>query len=505
MKDVLSQTPNIKFGAACRIFLGRGAKARYSEAMQVQCENAPVSMVYQHTGYTVAEGKRVFLNGGYSITEDGLTDRFNVLMSGQLECYSFTNESDSDRYETLLTLLPSVAPPSMVYAGLGLSFLTPLNALLRDCGIEPGFIMYFTGKTGSRKTTLAKLFLNFFGKVNNGTAPPANFRDTANAIEKKCALTDSTLMLVDDRFPTTNPKTKAQLEGIEQNIARMFGDRSGRGRMTADRDLAPTYRAKGNVIITAEEGFSNLGESGVARSISVELKPDDVNLSALTQAQQKASHLNQCMSEYIRFVITNWDSIAERVTPLFLEMRDKAQTGGHGRLAECVAHLQIGMIFLCEWLVSASVIDKAQADNMKTAAWKIFMELAEQQNRRITEEKPVKLFLDAIKEMRDRGSIKLEDLEAKSPYTLSNPIGYRDKNFYYFFPDAIFTEVKKFYTAQDKSFPLGKSALFQQLAIDKLIESEGEQNTKRKRIKEGKQSRYLWLKTTALDDEQEDV
>ena len=50
LKDMLSQTPNIKFGAACRIFIGRGTKAKYSEAMQIQCENAPVVMLYQHTG-----------------------------------------------------------------------------------------------------------------------------------------------------------------------------------------------------------------------------------------------------------------------------------------------------------------------------------------------------------------------------------------------------------------------------------------------------------------------
>ena len=51
LKEILSQTPNIKFGAACRIFVGRGAKARYSEAMQIQCENAPCSTTYQHTGF----------------------------------------------------------------------------------------------------------------------------------------------------------------------------------------------------------------------------------------------------------------------------------------------------------------------------------------------------------------------------------------------------------------------------------------------------------------------
>jgi len=215
LKEILSQTPTLKFGAACRIFLGKGYKSRYSEAMQIQCENAPVSTLYQRTGYTTIDGKRVFLNGDYSITAEGLTDKYNVAFSGQLSNYRFTADRHENRFETLLKLLPSTAPQSLVYAGLGLSFLTPLNALLREVGIEPCFILYFTGKTGTRKTTMAKLLLNFFGSFDNGTAPPAGFRDTANAVEKKFALTDSTLVLLDDRIPSTTPKVKAQMEAME--------------------------------------------------------------------------------------------------------------------------------------------------------------------------------------------------------------------------------------------------------------------------------------------------
>lgn len=504
LKDVLSQTPNIKFGAACRIFLGRGAKSRYSEAMQIQCENAPLTMLYQHTGYTTIEGERVFLNGGHSVTKDGLTDKYNVMLSGQMENYVFTDKKDSERYKTLLSLLPSVAPTSLVYAGLGLSFLTPLNALLRDCGIEPCFILYFTGKTGARKTTMAKLFLNFFGAFNNGTAPTASFRDTTNAVEKKFALADSTLVLLDDRIPSTTPKIKAQMEAMEQAVARQIGDRSGRARMNADGTLKATYRPKCNLIITAEESFSNVGESAIARSISVELKPGDINLSALTKVQQNADHLNQCMSDYIQFVIRNWDSISEQAKPLFLEYRDKAQNGGHGRLAECVAHLQIGIYFMCEWLLAENTVDEAQVERLRNAAWNVFIELADKQNRRIVEEKPVKLFLDAVREMRDRGTIRIIDIDCTNDYNSSSVVGYRDKDFYYFYPEGIYTEVKKFYSAQDRNFPLGKAALFQQLAIDKLIETDKAQTTKTKRLKDNKRPRFLWLKAEALDEEKED-
>ena len=500
--DVYSQTPNLKFGAACRISLGRGAKSRYSEAMQIQCENAPNSVIYQHTGYTNIDDERVFLNGDYSITKDGVTQKYNVALPEQMSNYRFVESRDPDRYKTLLTMFPSVASDALVYTGLGIAFLTPLNALLRNIGIEPCFILYFTGKTGTRKTTMAKLILNFFGTFDNGTAPPANFRDTVNAVELKFALADSTLMLLDDRIPSTTPQIRAQMEAMEQAVARQIGDRSGRARMNADGSLKATYRPNCNLIITAEESFSNVGESAIARSLSVELKPDDIKLEKLTEVQQRAVHLNQCMGDYIQWVLSNWDDISERAKAMFLDFRSKAQSGGHGRLAECVAHLQIGVVFMCEWLQHQKVINATDAETMKRKSWDVFISLAQAQNRRIAEEKPVKLFLDAIKEMHDRKAINICDLDNPSQSGNINIIGCKDSNYYYFYPDSIYSEVRKFYNAQDKNYPLGKNALFQQLSDDGLIEKDKEQNTKLKRIN-GKRQRMLWLRVDALEEKEE--
>lgn len=502
-KRILGQMPQADFGAGCRVYIGRGKLARLREAMQVQAEHAPRLTVYQHTGYTMINGKRVFLNGENSVTAEGLTDRYNVIFEGQLSNYRFTAERHEKRFESLLQKLPTVAPPPLIYAGLGLSFLTPLNALLRDEGIEPCFLLYFTGKTGTRKTTMAKLFLNFFGMFDNGTAPPAGFRDTANAVEKKFALTDSTLVLLDDRIPSTTPKVKAQMESMEQSVARQIGDRSGRARMNVDGTLKATYRPKCNLIITAEESFSNVGESAIARALSVELFPGDIDLEALTEVQANAVHLNECMGDYIQFVIQHWDNLKAELKPLFMELRSKAQTGAHGRLAECVAHLQIGITVMCKWLCSIEQISTAQAEDIQSRAWSVFMTLSEEQNRRITEEKPVKLFVDAIREMIDRGTIRFVDLTTnQGDYTDIRKMGYKDGDFYYCFPDAIYSAVRRYYSDQDKNFPLGKSAIFQQLAIDGMIETDKTQTTKTKRIGD-KRPRFLWLKSSTIEREEE--
>ena len=504
LKDVLSQTPNIKFGAACRIFIGRGTKGRYSEAMQIQCENALQTTVYQHTGYSFADGERVFLNGGYSVTANGLTDKYSVQMDGKLGRYGFSNEKHLSRYNTLLVDLPKVAPKSLIYTALAYSFLTPLNAMLQGIGYEPRFILYFIGKTGSRKSTLANLFLSFFGTFRETESAPISFKDTSNAAEMSMAVLNSTLTLLDDRIPSTTKSVKDQMERMEQSVARAIGDRAGRGRMNPNGTLKKVYRPVCNLIITAEEAYSNVGESAIARSVSCELKPGDVDLSALTVVQQKANELNECMAEYIQYVLANWDTIAEKIKPMFLSLRDKAQTGGHGRLAVAVAHLQIGMTIMCDWLKSVNAIAEEQSKQIEEQAWEIFIALSAEQNRRIYEEKPVKLFLNAVKELMDRGEIRFSDLNEE--YNPIKPIGYEDEYFYYCYPDSIYSEVRKFYAAQDLNFPLGKTALFQQLAIDKLIETDKNQNTKAKRIsdKNGtKRPRLLWLRKEALENKEE--
>lgn len=241
----------------------------------------------------------------------------------------------------------------------------------------------------------------------------------------------------------------------------------------------------------------------MARAISVELKPGDVNLQALTEVQQNAGHLNQCMAEYIRFVLCHWDELKERLKPRFIDLRGKAQTGGHGRLAECAAHLQLGIMTMCEWLASAGVLTAEQGAEIQKKAWLVFMELAEQQNRRIVEEMPTKLFLDALREMLDSRQVKvfrLDSPEATHDYSTD---GYRDDDLFYFYPGKLYAKVLDFYVKQGKTFPLGQSALFRQLEIDGVILADRDQRTRVKRLPNGKRSRFLWVLSDKLEKRRE--
>ena len=78
---------------------------------------------------------------------------------------------------TVLALLRSeVAPPEILYALTAFTFLSPLNSFLKRVGCEPKFVLFLVGKTGSRKSTLAALFLSFFGRFT-GAELPLSFQD----------------------------------------------------------------------------------------------------------------------------------------------------------------------------------------------------------------------------------------------------------------------------------------------------------------------------------------
>lgn len=507
LKDLLGQNPTLKLGPATRIYLGKGFTSYFREAIQMQCETAPYEVTHRHLGWINDNGKMVFLNRGLSVTEKGLVDKYIVDMGSDeayndFKHYGFVNTKHDSRYKTLLEELPKMACKSLIYAGLGYTFLTPLNKLLQGLGCEPQFILYVAGKTGVYKSSISKVFLSFFGHWSWSDNAPMRFKDTPNDIEMKMALVDSGLVLLDDRIPSTTKSIKDQMERVEQNVFRGIGDRAGRGRLGADGTPRPTYRPVCNLIVTSEEVYSNVGESAVARAITCALKNGDVDFEALKKVQDKEDELNECMAEYIQYVIVNWDRLSNGLKAQFDEYKMKAQNGGHARLSTSVAHLQIGIATMCDWLLCAKVITKKQSEALQKEAWDIFLKLSAEQNSRIYEEKPVTLFLNAMKELINKGDIKFIDLTMQDSWKPLKPIGYKDEYYFYCYPDTLYAEIREFYLKQDLNFPLSKKALFQQLQVDGLIETDKGQTTKLKRI-ENKQARFLWLRASALEEKED--
>ena len=282
---------NKHWGIDCIIEPGTLVKDVIRYAIQTTAHNAERSMVYTVTGWRELEDGWKFLMPG----DEAVT----VSLPGKMQGYNMERHWEKVDIATSLALLDSkVAPPEILFPILAFAFLSPLNHFLKLTGHEPKFVLFLVGKTGSRKSTLAALFLSFFGRFT-GTELPLSFRDTSNSILNHAFSLKDVLTCIDDFHPAGRQEEN-KLTASAQSIMRAYGDRTGRGRLNSDSTPMETRPPRGNAIITGEFP-PDIGESGTARYFSLELHDGDVDLDELTMFQEEASKgvLQRCMFSFV--------------------------------------------------------------------------------------------------------------------------------------------------------------------------------------------------------------
>lgn len=475
--DMLKKDPVELFDPHCQVTDERGMLRLYRQFLKEQCVIAPQVSVYRHLGWQLSDGERVYLNRQNSVTAAGLSDAFCVETKNAFKDYGFTRERDKGRFETLKKFFLLLPPERLhlVYAGLSYAFLTPLNALLREIDFEPSFSLYLVGKSQNFKTSFAKLLISFFGRLGRKTPPPLNFRATVSSIEYTLAMADSCLVLLDDRRPAGNPKDAHLMQEIEQAVSRMMGDRAGKSRMTADCDQRDAYTPRCGLIVTGEEAYSNTGESSVARSIAVEILPDDISEQVLREIQKNISHLSQIMSEYIQWIAQNWELIQDDAEELFDRFSEEETSADSRRLTENIAYLRMGAFYLCEWLCAKGLLTMEDAERHQNKARACFEELARQHEERISEERPLDLFIRAFQEMCADGRICIipqrpDDTEGTAPVReVPAPLvtGWMRISGEEIMipPTALYAAVRDFYLSAGQLLPASDKALWKQLLM----------------------------------------
>lgn len=473
--------------------VGKNSKAYIIDSIRVQDPKMEQLTIYQHTGWRLVNNKPLFLHAAGAIGDENVS----VNLDGRLSKYKFSNEKHDDRWDVLRQFM-KIAPPRVTFPLLAIASLSPLNEFFRKAGCEPAFLLFLLGRSGTKKSTLAALTLSFFGEFDNKSLP-SSFKDTGNSLEKFGFLLKDVLTVCDDYHPAMNRTYTSRLEQTAQEVCRMYGDRTGRNRMNADGSLRVNYPPRGNALLTGED-IPSVGESGEARLMIVELLPEDVDIQMLTAVQGKSNRLNECMCDYIEWLAESYDDLATALKRRFFKLRDKAQSGGHGRIAEAIAYMQVSMEVWTLFLKNRGKLTEEEMQAMRNDAWNNFKLLAEKQNRIMYDDKPSTLFITALREMLATKRVRLIDLSKESPaYTSKDCIGWRDDNYAYLLGDTAYTEVCKFYRDQDKAFPISKKQLLKHLAIDKYIVPGEQGNTHQKKIY-GQNRRVVFLYANALTE-----
>ncbi len=408
--------------------------------------------IYAYTGFKKIDGKVQYLLPGHPL--------YDVELEGSKKGGGYCMEegcTDADLYEILNLLRIGIAPDRIIYPLMALVFLTPLNELLREAGMEPGFVFTLVGKTGARKSSLAALFLSFFGKFNLRNLP-MSFNDTPNSVLYNAGRLKDVLTCVDDFHPRKSGELKSMTEVLE-TVIRGYGDRIDRGRLTSEIKQRKSVPPQGNVIVTAEF-IPGISESSQARLFCVEMDADTISRAALTVAQRIAKNGSLCrgLHSYVTWIIDRFmfsDERTAETADLFRRViestRDEWQTKlnalgmrPHGRLTEAIADLLLGFHVMVKFLVEKGIMTQEEGEAEKEKLAPIFLDLARKQVSMQEDDKPTSVYIRNLFAMINSGMLCLS---RKSDLTTGHPnnhIGYRDDDAYYIFLERSVMEVNRF-------------------------------------------------------------
>ena len=485
-----------KWGAKCILEVGKNVKEHVRYSIQSTSENAEQQFIYQQTGW-----KKIGNAWHYLLPGDS---KFNVSLKGKLESYCGEQTFSKSDLETVYSMIKT--PPALkeiVLVLLAFTFLTPLIEFLRQAQCMPKFVLNIIGRTGTRKSTLAALFLCFFGIFNAGNLP-MSFRDTSNSIIQNAFALKDVLTCIDDFHPCGRDDER-KLTGTMQALVRSYGDRTGRGRLRKDSSAMESRPPLGNAIVTSEFP-PDIGESGTARYFLLELKDGDVNLNILSLFQK---HAEQGVFRRVMFGYTEWirkkflqeDKIEKEFVKTLKESfaayrSDFIQTGisCHGRVPEMAAELRIGMKMLLWFLEDNKVIAESAAKNLDNELKQILYRLAQRQSENIKSDKPSVVFVKKLYALIESGAVSVTHKNlsiGEDPYP-RNFIGFEDEHYLYLNKDIAYRHVKVLCNEQGEIFSLTSKALLKTLAEDGLIKTSQGSNTVSVRYA-GKNSRYMAL------------
>lgn len=437
--------------------------------------------MYLQTGWKKINGEYVFLMPTQN-------NPFTVELQGKLKNYSFTEKGSQEDLIYLSAMLEnSFAPQCVMLPLLAVTFLCPLNHFLKSAGCEPKFVTALIGKTGSRKSTLAALFLSFFGKFSASDLP-MSFHDTANSILSNIYYLKDVLTCIDDFHPS-GMFHEQEMKSIAQNISRYYGDRIGRARLNSKAELQSSKPPTGNAIITAEY-TPEISVSGSARYFNIELNENEVQLDDLSEYQQLANDGVLCgiMQSYIEWIknvyLDDESAFVKTLEDVFLKYRkfylDRLCANRikfHNRTPDMLAHLKIGFAFLLVFLKSKNQINKSELDKFEKVFDEIVLKAVSANAEIIELENPTTKFCEKLKSLLDSGRCYVEAKGTDSSPRQKNCIGLQDDEHYYLFADTTHSEVRKLCTEQGEHFSISKNELLRQLRKEGLLLSRTSRNT----------------------------
>ena len=470
-----------RWGADCVLEPGTSVKDSVRHAIQLTAVDADKKTLFAVTGW-----KKVDKGWKYLLPNASECD---VKLPGKLSRYEKADKwSEHDLSSVwFMTNEFLFTPKEIVMTLLAFTFLSPLNEFLHQANCEPKFVLFLLGHTGTRKSTLAALFLSFFGRFSASDLP-LSFRDTANSIMHHAFSLKDVLTCIDDYHPGSRQE-EAKLNATAQAVMRGYGDRIGKGRLKSDSSPMESRPPQGNAIVTAEFA-PDVGESGTARTFTLEIKRGDVDLEQLSYFQNEAKKgtLMNCLLSYTEWIkgcylhnASATQDLLDDLSNSFESYRDeyiRKDKQGHGRVPEIVAWLTIGMEYFLDFMFFRGVIELPEKKSVLRDFREMIFDLAKGQSSSIEEDKPVVKFIQKLYALLESGQAVVLDRTRPVDYKPLNFIGYEDEKYLCLNADMAHKAVVQLCREQGENFTISKKSLIKALAEEGLLDSDKGKNVK---------------------------
>ncbi len=399
-------------------------KSQFMNLIEVLVRNGITKKLSNQIGWFKENGKYVYLHTGGVV---GISER-EVDIGEHLSNYFLPNEIVNIQKSCKASLrLLDLADYEVTVPLLALVYLSPLLQAIEDVGKIPEFVVWLFGTTGSRKTSLARVFLSHFGDFTNRL--PATFNDTYASIEIKAHAIKDSLNLIDDYAPKQTKKQKDAQDEIAEKTIRAYGDRISRGRANSSMISQKQYTPKGMLLMTGENIVR--GHSTVARLVALELDKGSVDLNLLKEIQSNINLLSESMRGYIEWLLPQMNeesSIGETLVYNFnlfkeeLENIESVQKNdGHGRSTESCAWLIVGIACILEYFKDKEIIYETDFDKYIQLTKDTMANVLIKNNNITKESSPIDEFLYTLKEAINSNTIKVKNDTRESGYIDKRP------------------------------------------------------------------------------------
>lgn len=410
-----------KIGAAALIEPLNGAERRLRAAIPELSRPIPERRVYTHTGWICRDRANLYLHGGGGIGSAGLIDDIEVELPRELAPFRLPAPPEGAALHTALTAaieLFHIAPARIMGPMIGATY----RSVLGGADFSVGLI----GPTGGFKTALAALVQSHFGQFGERCLP-GSWASTVNFLREQAFVTKDAIFVVDDYVPEGTRVDRSRQARTAAEFLRDVGNATGRGRLDSYASMRPVKMPRGMPLVTGEDNF--FGESLRGRTFIPEvtrgeknargkiITPGDVDLKKLTIAQRNADAglYAQANSAYIKWLASRLDEIRAEMKSTVLDLRTKAEQGGHTRTPGIVGNLYFGALSFFRFAVEVEALPQSLADEFLGRIWAGLLEAARVQGANMHEAEPTRRFMALFRSAISSGGAHLINRDSSRP------------------------------------------------------------------------------------------